>query len=127
MSKLWKPLLAVALLALAALLVSRFLSRGSTPGEGLTNATIDRLEGEVDSLRLVVQRRDSAIVAYESRIAGLDGRLAEISERNGVLVANLNRQRRTIENVSNDSLARDLNRILRSGAVARPGAAGGFR
>lgn len=125
MTKLWKPLAAVLLLAIVVLVVWRLLPRGPVPGDDLTNATIDRLEREVDSLRLVVQRRDSAIVAYEGRIAGLDGRLAEIARRNGDLLANLNRQRRTIENVSNDSLARDLNRILRSGAVLRVGAAGG--
>lgn len=125
MRNLWKPLLAVAVLALAALLVSRFLAGPPVPTDDLTNATIDRLEREVDSLRLVVQRRDSAIAGYEVRIAGLDGRLAEIARENSGLLANLNRQRRTIEHVSDDSLARDLNRILRADPLLRVGAAPG--
>ena len=55
MNQLWKPLAAVALLALVALFVWRLLPGRPTPADDLTNATIQRLEGEVDSLRRVVQ------------------------------------------------------------------------
>ena len=128
MSKSWKPLVFLALIAVVALIVWRLLpGRSPVDMDGLTNATVDRLEREVDSLRAVVQQRDSVIVAYEDRIASLDQRLAQISERNGVLIENLNRQRRSVEHVSNDSLARDLNRILRSGLRAGPGPAAGIR
>lgn len=123
----WKPLLAAALVVVLVLLVWRFFPGRPPPEGNLTNATIDRLESEVDSLRLVVEQRDSAIRAYDARVASLDGRLAEISRGNDTLIANLNRQRRTIEHVSDDSLARDLNRILRSGLLAGRGAAVGVR
>src|SRR5690606_18191219 len=98
----WKPLLAAALVVVLVLLVWRFFPVRPPPEGNLTNATIDRLESEVDSLRLVVEQRDSAIRAYDARVASLDGRLAEISRGNDTLIANLNRQRRTIEHVSDD-------------------------